>query len=61
MLGAELLVNLELLLCAVFFAGADVGLTEAIVGVGEIGVELEGAFVVWDGVGVLGLVGVEIA
>src|SRR5580692_8440755 len=61
MLGTELLVYLQLLLGAVFFAGADVGLAQAIVGVGEVRVEFEGALVVRDGVGVFGLIGIEIA
>jgi hypothetical protein len=60
-LGAKLLVELEFVLGAVFFAGADVGLAEPIVSVGEIAVEVEGALVVGDGLGVLGSIGIEIA
>src|SRR5271154_6908325 len=61
MLGAELLVYLQLLLGGVFFASADVGLAQAIVSVGEVRVEFECALVVRDGIGVFGLIGVEIA
>jgi len=60
-LRAKLLIHLQLVLGLILFAGADVGLAESIMSVGEIGVELEGALVVRDGLGVFGLIGIEIA
>src|ERR1700680_1969550 len=58
---AQLLVNLDLLLRAVFVAGAHVGLAKPIVRVGQIGIQLQRALVFRNGVGVLALLGVEIA
>ena len=42
-LFADSLINLELLLGAVFFAGSNVRLAQAIVSVGEIGIEFKRA------------------
>ncbi len=61
MLRAELLIEGELGLREIFLIGADVGLAEAIVRVGQIGIERDGALVVRDRCGVVRLVGVKIA
>src|ERR1700722_16276304 len=55
------LINLELLLRQRFLAGTNVGLPQTIVGVGKIGVQLEGPHILWNGLGILTLVGVKIA
>src|SRR5262245_25347964 len=44
-LGAKLLVDLELLLRFLFLRGAYIGLTEAVMGIGEIGVEIQRALI----------------
>src|SRR5713226_10684012 len=61
MLLAEFLVHLDLLLGTLFFAGTDVRLAQAIVRVGQIGIQLQRALIFGNGVGVLTLLGVEIA
>ena len=61
MLRAELLIERKLGLREIFLICADVGLAQAIVRVGQIGIQRDGAFVVGDRFGVVRLVGVEIA
>src|SRR5438445_1576649 len=60
-LFAEPLIDLKLLLGAILFSGADISLAKTIVSVSKIGIELEGARILRDGLGVFILVGVEIA
>ena len=49
MLSAQLLINLELLLRLFLLAGADIGLAEAIVGIGQFRIQLQRALVLGDG------------
>src|SRR5580698_11280910 len=55
------LINLELLLRQRLLAGTHVGLAQTIVGVGKIGVQFERPHILWNGLGILTLVGVKIA
>src|SRR5439155_25391102 len=60
-LFAEPLIDLKLPLGAILFSGADISLAKTIVSVSKIGIELEGARILRDGLGVFILVGVQIA
>src|SRR6266576_205364 len=60
-LFAEPPIHLELLLCTVLFAGANVSLAKTILSVSKIGIELKRADILRDGLGILILIGVEIA
>src|SRR5437660_10276480 len=61
MLLANFLVDLELLLGAAFFAGANIRLPQTVVSVGQIGIEFQRALILRNRFYIFILVGVEIA
>src|ERR1700680_2975743 len=61
MLLPDFWINRKLFLGAVFLSDADVGLPQAVADIGQVRIELAGFLIFRYGVGILVLVGVEIA
>jgi len=60
-LRPELLVGFQFFLGEIFFSGADVGLRQAVVDVGKVGIEVAGPQIFGDGFGIFALVRIQIA